>query len=796
MLPYIRTSLFVMRSFAVFMCMLGVALTYNALIKNNFNGQELSVIALVVVGFALLIVLSNLPGRLFRLFPDGVKTLDKALDTWLTSCSGEIETWMDAMPKARLGGAVCLAAGLTLFLELVLIRWEASFFPVFAFYKNFTLLACFCGLGIGYALSRQKHFLPACLPMLVMLMILLSVLRYAASSNDAFVLNVVPVWEETTVKFAIDRNLGLVDYMFMWAVPSLLLLTGTFLLNVLTMLPAGQFCGSLMRRMTPLASYGANLVGSIAGVLLLFVVSWLWAGPAIWFGVTALILAGFQLGSKQARQVALCCAAVCAMIASCPVDRLVQDIYSPYQLVQKTTNDNGLMRLHIAGHFYQMVDDLDPVRKNVKADKQLYATEGYYDLPFKSAGKLENVAIVGAGAGNDVAAALRYGAAHVDAVEIDPVIFELGRRNHPEHPYQNARVRRVLDDARNFFRTTTEQFDAIVYGALDSYIVVSQGANLRVDSYVYTEQGLQSAFDHLKPGGLLSVAFALPNDTTGEKVFKILQGLKDAGPPVAIRTGYSKHRTSTFMVSKAATVELPLEHIRAHDYENDTEHYVAGAVKVLDLPTDDWPFFYLNKKGFPPSYVFVLGLMLVMTVALLKILMPGQHWQRSYLPFFFLGAGFMLVETKAITELGLSFGNTWYVVGITIISVLIMAFLANLLAGKVDRRILLPAFAGLLATIVVGYLVATGYFAHEWLGKLGKVALLISPLFFSGLIFSTLIKEEPDVSGAMAYNLMGAMIGGMLEYNSMQFGFAALYLIGLALYGLAWLTMRRPSMPV
>ena len=49
----------------------------------------------------------------------------------------------------------------------------------------------------------------------------------------------------------------------------------------------------------------------------------------------------------------------------------------------------------------------------------------------------------------------------------------------------------------------------------------------------------------------------------------------------------------------------------------------------------------------------------------------------SMFSFFFLGGGFMLVETKAITELGLLFGNTWQVVGITIISVLVMAWLAN-----------------------------------------------------------------------------------------------------------------------
>ncbi len=43
--------------------------------------------------------------------------------------------------------------------------------------------------------------------------------------------------------------------------------------------------------------------------------------------------------------------------------------------------------------------------------------------------------MIGAGSGNDVSRALQWGAQHVDAVEIDPVIQRLGVENHPDHPY-------------------------------------------------------------------------------------------------------------------------------------------------------------------------------------------------------------------------------------------------------------------------------------------------------------------------------------------------------------------------
>lgn len=83
--------------------------------------------------------------------------------------------------STALYSTITVLSGLTLFLELVLIRWQGSLFPVFALYKNFTLLACFCGLGIGYALAhRRPLLLPMTLPLLALTIFLLISLRYAS----------------------------------------------------------------------------------------------------------------------------------------------------------------------------------------------------------------------------------------------------------------------------------------------------------------------------------------------------------------------------------------------------------------------------------------------------------------------------------------------------------------------------------------------------------------------------------------------------------------------------------------
>src|SRR5205085_283223 len=87
--------------------------------------------------------------------------------------------------------------------------------------------------------------------------------------------------------------------------------------------------------------------------------------------------------------------------------------------------------------------------------------------------RFQDVLIIGAGSGNDVSRALQWGAEHVDAVEIDPVIRRLGERDHPDRPYQDPRVNRHLDDGRNFLRSSEKQYDLVVYALVDSLVLHS-----------------------------------------------------------------------------------------------------------------------------------------------------------------------------------------------------------------------------------------------------------------------------------------------------------------------------------
>ena len=85
------------------------------------------------------------------------------------------------------------------------------------------------------------------------------------------------------------------------------------------------------------------------------------------------------------------------------------------------------------------------------------------------------------------------------------------------------------------------------------------------------------------------------------------------------------------------------------------------------MSTDNWPFLYLASKTVPIPVIGVVILFLTFSLGLLRrrvSISKIADAQNRHL--FLLGAGFMLLETKAVTELSLLFGSTWIVNAVVI----------------------------------------------------------------------------------------------------------------------------------
>ena len=715
-----------------------------------------------------------------------VAVIRRRLGEWVVRFAEESATaqaaFLERIADRQIPWLIVLSAGLSLFFELIMIRWQGSLFPTFAFYKNFTLLACFVGLGLGYAVSDRRSLpLALVLPMVAAQVALLIALRYGAGQLTT-VLMTVPITEQTHMGTISWSRLDMVAAR--WIALAFLygLLALTFATTVLIFVPIGQLCGHFLDRRPRLPAYGGNLLGSLLGTLAFAAISYFWTSPVIWFAAVVAALLLFQDPRAAAYRLAVVSGTAVVVALAWPVEPLVQKVYSPYQLIERTSvQGTGLMQILSAGKYYQKVYDFSPGRQS-GLDPQLAAVRDYYDLPFRANGAPGKVAIVGAGSGNDVAAALRAGATRVDAIEIDPVIAGLGTANHPEAPYSDPRVRRIVNDARTFFRTSDERYDTIVYGVLDSHTQLSHASNVRLDSFVYTVEGFAESYRLLNEGGLLSVSFALLAEAQGRRIFEMIRRAAGGKEPVAVQVGYDSQSTVSFLLRKgdgqfdAAALGFPVS----------TDSYRGGR-DAFDVPTDDWPFFYMAKKTYPVSYLPVLGLMMLLSIYFSRRLVSDQRPDRALMSFFFLGAGFMLVETKAITEFGLLFGNTWQVIGVVISAILFMAFLANLAVEKLRLRGGVWAYAGVLGVIGLGYAaVGMRFVADYQIYRLAVLVLLTVPMLFSGIVFSSQLRASPHpASRVLAYNIMGAMLGGLLEYNSMYFGFSFLYLVAFALYALA-----------
>lgn len=713
-----------------------------------------------------------------------VHLLLRKLESRVDTDAREQEGFLDALAPRYVDLAIAGAAALSLFLELAVIRWQGTVFEFFAFYKNFSLLCCFAGLGLGYALAnRQRIYLGLTIPLLTWQFLLMIGLRFGMPEWSLESLRALPFSEQLNmgVQGASDKI-----YSF---------LSVTFLLTVLTFIPVGQLCGRLMERRGRLRAYGLNLLGSLVGVMLMLVLGWLWTPPAVWFAVGFVGILLFCSRKPASLLLGIGFTVAALVILSWPVNPLSKSIYSPYQHLELFQGPRGLMVIRAAGHYYQRVLDLGRSNRNVELDPALKYARDYYELPYRIYGSPHDVAIVGSGTGNDVAAALRSGVEHVDAIEIDPAILMAGVLNHPERPYEDRRVRAIVNDARSFLRTTSKAYDMIIYGLLDSHTLLSHASSVRLDSFVYTVEGLQEARAHLKPGGVISLSFSVINKELGRKIYLMMQRAFAGRPPVVVEAGYDG--AVIFLQAKDRSLILPAHLLEEAGFQERTSFYANPALHA-DISTDDWPFFYMPRRVYPFSYLMMVGLLLVLSFFVTANFFTERP-QFGHLPFFLLGAGFMLVETKGITEMGLTFGNSWQVIGIIISGILVMAFLANCVVQWFQLRQPLFPYLLLLTSLGLGWWVSGGRgFSSTPIGRLETVAMLTSPIFFSGMVFSTLLQSHEAISGIMAINLLGAMCGGLLEYNSMYFGFRALYLIAMMLYGLAFLSqlvIAKASLP-
>ena len=682
-------------------------------------------------------------------------------------------------------------SALILFIEMLLVRWIGTELRVFAYLQNGVLVATFLGLGLGCGRADGPvKLLPAAGALVLIGLVIRDPLGYRI--GEALTTGLVAFQDSVVWAASLER---LPRYLLQPVRSGMIAfaLCGTLALlySVARVLyPFGQWLGARMAaHPRPLLAYSANLLGSLAGIAAFDLLTVLWAPPWLWLlpvaGALA-VLATRADDDRWARGLGVALSLLLPLLGTAG-GRTAVTIWSPYQKITMYGAETAscAKEIRVNGATHQMMVNLD--RDHMRALPGKYPPEhirtSHYVLPYELVGPRRDVLVVGAGSGNDVAAALAAGADSVRAVEIDPAIASLGRSRHPNRPYDSPRVSLVVEDARAHFHRDPARYDLIWFGLLDSHTTPSAYTNVRLDHFVYTLESLAEASRLLKPTGVMVVLFVAEKPWIADRLARLMRDTFDADPITAQVPGHlCLGLGGTLLIGGTAAALTPIRERAAGDRELATTLRSAEDFPLKAEPTtDDWPYLYLEHPSVPTYHLAVGALCL-----LLGLTMFGRSlgsWRTRIDPLMgLLGMGFMLLEVSAVSRAALLFGTTWLVTAYVVGAVLTLALLANLWAARRPPELL--AWGGLVVSLLGLLFVPTRWLAT--LPTLARVAagapMLALPVLFSGLIFSSRWSTRARRDVALSSNMLGALLGGLASMLSMLFGFQSLTLMTLAVY--------------
>ncbi|MGB8651528.1 MAG: hypothetical protein WCD35_12805, partial [Mycobacteriales bacterium] len=390
----------------------------------------------------------------------------------------------------------------------------------------------------------------------------------------------------------------------------------------------------------------------------------------------------------------------------------------------------------------------------------------YVRLPHRP---LRDVLVIGAGSGNDVAIALAKGAQHVDAVEIDPRILQIGRELNPDHPYQDPRVTTHVTDGRAFLENTHRRYDLVLFALPDSLALVTGASAIRLESYLFTVQAVQAARAHVSEHG----GFAMYNFYREQWLVQRLAGT------VAAAFGHDPCIDETGRYDEQSVIAVAR---RPQDQVCDRR--VTLAADRVTPAADDQPFLYFRGSSLPLRYVVTLALVLLASLVCVRAAGGPLRGLRGHLDLFCMGAAFLLLETRNIATFALLFGTTWVVNAIVFAGVLVAVLLA-VETTRLGRTPPLPVvYAGIASTLGLAWAVPDSWLLGlPYAARLPvAVALAFAPVYLANIAFSKRFAQTADSTSAFAVNVLGAMVGGCLEYGALLTGYRALLVVIGALY--------------
>jgi hypothetical protein len=654
-------------------------------------------------------------------------------------------------PSARsLRTRLVVLTFLMLFVELALIRWLGGNVLYLAFFSNVVLLGSFLGVGLGFLWAGHRD---------------VPLLRFTPLTLAALVLFVhfVPVTVEAVGGELIFFGAELKPS----GPPRELMLPAVFIAVAVVLTCIGDGIARTFRQLANLEAYQFDLIGSLIGIVGFTVLAFFGAEPIVWGTVTAVVL--LWALRPRGRDLALVGLPLLALLGTLASESLEKRIlWTPYYKAEYARLGEGEgvgVLVNGVPHWFQARAPDWPIYQTVY-DRRAQADE------------VGEVLVIGAGSGNDVAVALANGASRVDAVEIDGRLLHLAEQHHPDRPYDDPRVRTHVNDGRAFLEQSDRRWDLTVLALPDSLTLVQGASAIRLESYLFTAEAAEAYRDHLRPGGVFAMYNLYRQPWLVDRYAATLEDAFGHAPCV------TKLDDSALAV---LTIGLSPDDVLCPAQDQ----WVRPVGTPLPV-TDDRPFPYLRTPSIPGFYLGALAIILGLSLLGVRIAGGPLRGVGRFADLFFMGVAFLLLETKNVVQFALLFGTTWLVNAMVFGGVILAVLAAVLVSRRVRVRNLTALYALLAASILVSWVVPPSALLGLPFGLRLTVAIVLAftPIFVANMVFAQRFRDTADATTAFAANLLGAMVGGVLEYTSLVVGYRNLLLVALVAYGLAFLTGR------
>ena len=325
---------------------------------------------------------------------------------------------------------------------------------------------------------------------------------------------------------------------------------------------------------------------------------------------------------------------------------------------------------------------------------------------------------------------------------------------------------------------TQDTYDMVLFALPDSLALVSSFSNIRLESYLFTLESFQAAKSILKPDGVLVLYNFYREHWLREKLALMLEEVF-GHPPVIKRYHQDK---DGMLAGLAVGATLKGEKL-SFDTTNNK------------MANDDWPFLYMQTPHIPILYIAVMLMMIVFALGIVWALkLKNITHSPTNFAFFFMGAAFLLLETKSIIQFSLLFGSTWLMNSLVFAAILVSILLANwcVVLFKINRPTFL--FAGLFIALALNLVIPLEHLlgiSSLPLRYLLSSSLIFSPIFFANLVFGYLFKDSTESSEAFGWNILGAMFGGTCETVVLLLGYNNLTLLVGLFYALCAFNLLR-----